>query len=203
VYCHIAAPLTGRVGLRLVDPGNMVTAASSMPLVVITQTQPISVIFTIPQQDLTPVRQAARARRLAVDVFDRDWQTTLARGELTTLDNEIDQPTGTLKLRATFPNKDEALFPNQFVNARLLVETKKNVTLVPNAAIQRNGDKTFVYVVAPSRVVTVRAVHVGTGEHDESEVTDGVRDGELVVTRGVDKLQEGSRVSIEQPGEEP
>ena len=196
-YCHIAAPLTGRVGLRLVDPGNMVSAASSTPLIVITQTQPISVIFTIPEQQLTAVRQASKGHALHVDVVDRDGQTVLAGGELTTLDNEIDQPTGTIKLRATVPNKDEALFPNQFVNARLLVQEKKGVMLVPNAAIQRNGSTTFVYLVKGDQSVTVRNVTVGTPSGDESEIASGISPGDIVVTQGVDKLLEGTKVAAD------
>jgi multidrug efflux system membrane fusion protein len=195
-YCHIVAPITGRVGLRLVDAGNMVTAASGTPLLVIVQTQPISVIFTIPEQQVGAVRAALkRDNRLRVDAFDRDGQQKLASGELTTLDNEIDQTTGTLKLRATMANRDEALFPNQFLNARLLVETKKGVTLVPGAAIQRNADATFVFVVKPNRSVTLRNVKVGTSEGDNTEVVSGLSPDDVVVTQGTDKLQEGSVVS--------
>jgi multidrug efflux system membrane fusion protein len=197
-YCHIAAPLTGRVGLRLVDPGNMVSAAAGTPLMVITQTQPISIIFTIPEQQLAAVLGPVRGgQHLHVDAFDRDMQTVLASGDLTTIDNEIDQTTGTLKLRATVPNKDEALFPNQFVNARLLVQQKKGVTLVPNAAVQRNASATFVYVVKPDHAVSVRTVTLGTTTAEESEVVSGVAPDEVVVIQGVDKLQEGSRVATE------
>jgi multidrug efflux system membrane fusion protein len=202
-YCHIAAPLTGRVGLRLVDPGNMVSAAAGTPLMVITQTQPISIIFTIPEQQLAAVLGPVRAgKHLHVDAFDRDMQTVLASGDLTTIDNEIDQTTGTLKLRATVPNKDEALFPNQFVNARLLVQQKKGVTLVPNAAVQRNASATFVYVVKPDHAMSVRTVTVGTTNAEESEVVSGVAPDEVVVIQGVDKLQEGSRVATEMPDDQ-
>jgi multidrug efflux system membrane fusion protein len=197
-YCHIAAPLTGRVGLRLVDPGNMVSSAAGTALVVVTQTQPISIIFTIPEQQLDAVRGPVRAgQHLHVDVFDPGMQTVLASGVLTTIDNEIDQTTGTLKLRATVPNTDEALFPNQFVNARLLVQRKAGVTLVPNAAVQRNAAATFVYVVKPDHAVTVRTVSVGTTNAEESEIVSGVVPNEMVVVQGVDQLQEGSRVSPE------
>jgi multidrug efflux system membrane fusion protein len=170
---------------------------------VITQTQPISVIFTIPEQDLAAVRGPVRAgKHLRVDAFDRDKETALASGELATLDNEIDQTTGTLKLRALVPNRDEALFPNQFVNARLLVQQKKGVTLVPNAAIQRNGSTTFVYVVKPDHSVAVRTVKLGTTDASESEIVSGVVPDEMVVTQGVDKLQEGIKVAAElQPNE--
>jgi multidrug efflux system membrane fusion protein len=202
-YCHIAAPLSGRVGLRLVDPGNMVSAAAGTALMVITQTQPISIIFTIPEQQLPAVLGPVRAgQHLHVDAFDRDMQTVLASGDLTTIDNEIDQTTGTLKLRATVPNKHEALFPNQFVNARLLVQQKKGVTLVPNAAVQRNASATFVYVVRPDQTVSVRTVTVGTTNAEESEVVSGVAPGENVVIQGVDKLQEGSRVASGMPDDQ-
>jgi multidrug efflux system membrane fusion protein len=197
-YTHITAPLTGRVGLRLVDPGNMVSAAAGTPLVVITQTQPISIIFTIPEEQVSTVLGPVRAgRHLRVDAFDRDLQSPIASGELTTVDNEIDQTTGTLKLRATLPNKNEALFPNQFVNARLLIQEKEGVTLVPNAAVQRNASDTFVYVVTPNQTVNVRTVKLGVTNADESEIASGVSPNEVVVTQGVDKLQEGSRVAAE------
>jgi multidrug efflux system membrane fusion protein len=195
-YCHIEAPLSGRVGLRLVDPGNLVSAAASTTLVVITQTQPISVIFTIPEQQVDEVRAPIKAgKRLHVDALDRDGRTTLAQGDLTTLDNQIDQTTGTLKLRATVPNLDEALFPNQFVNARVLVQEKKGVTLVPNAAVQRNGSTTFVYVVKSDQSVTMRTVKLGTVNAEQSEILSGVSVDERVVVQGVDKLQEGTKVA--------
>jgi multidrug efflux system membrane fusion protein len=195
-YCHIEAPLSGRVGLRLVDPGNLVSASASTTLVVITQTQPISVIFTIPEQQVAEVRGPIKAgRHLHVDALDRDGRTTLAEGELTTLDNQIDQTTGTLKLRATVPNADEALFPNQFVNARVLVEEKKGVTLVPNAAVQRNGSTTYVYVVKQDQSVTLRTVKLGTTDAEQSEIVSGVSPNERVVVQGVDHLQEGTKVA--------
>ncbi|HEY2152073.1 MAG TPA: MdtA/MuxA family multidrug efflux RND transporter periplasmic adaptor subunit [Vicinamibacterales bacterium] len=195
-YCHIEAPLSGRVGLRLVDPGNLVSAAASTTLVVITQTQPISVIFTIPEQQVDEVRAPIKAgKRLHVDALDRDGRTTLAGGDLTTLDNQIDQTTGTLKLRATVPNADEALFPNQFVNARVLVQEKKGVTLVPNAAVQRNGSTTYVYVVKSDQSVTMRTVKLGTVNAEQSEILSGISPNERVVVQGVDKLQEGTKVA--------
>jgi membrane fusion protein, multidrug efflux system len=204
VYCHITAPITGRAGLRLVDPGNLVQAAGATPLVVITQTEPISVIFTINEDQVPAVLKRMKAgQHLKVEAWDRDLKNFLANGELTTLDNEIDQTTGTLKLRATFANKDEMLFPNQFVNAKLLEEEKKNVTLVSNAAIQRNGSSTFLYVVPADNKVEVRTVKIGTAGADESEVvSDNVKPGDVLVTQGVDKLQDGSLVqaTIQQPG---
>src|SRR5215467_5718596 len=147
-YAHITAPSSGRIGLRLVDPGNFVSAGTSTPLLVITQMEPISVIFTIPEQQVPAVRTARRAgKSLPVDAMDRDGKKVIGSGGLTTLDNQIDQTTGTLRLRATMPNRDDALFPNQFVNARMLLERKKGVTLIPNAAVQRNAQTTFVYRV--------------------------------------------------------
>ena len=202
-YCHITSPIDGRVGLRLVDPGNMVTASAGTALVVITQTDPITVIFTLPEQQLAPVLKRIRAgEQLMVDALDSDSKTAIARGRLTTVDNQIDQTTGTLKLRAVYSNHDGSLFPNAFVNARLLVDEKKDVTLVPNAAVQRNGSKTFVYLVKPDHSVTVREVSIGTANAEDSEITSGVAPGDVLVTQGVDKLQEGSVVQaqVEQPG---
>ena len=196
VYCHITAPITGRIGLRLVDPGNIIHATDTNALLVITQIHPISVIFTLAEDQLPVVLQKMRAgQRLRVDAYDRDWKAKLAEGWLTTLDNQIDQTTGTLKLRATFANENDALFPNQFVNARLLVEEKQGVTLLPTASIQRNSQTTYVWVVKPDSTVTVRPVTVGTTEGDHAEITSGISPGEVVVMTGVDKLQEGSKVT--------
>jgi len=202
-YCHITAPISGRIGLRLVDPGNMVSAAANTPLLVITQTQPISVIFTIPEQQVAEVRAALKTGRpLRVDAMDRDGTDILASGELTTLDNQIDQTTGTLKLRATAPNRDDALFPNQFVNARMLVQERRGVTLIPNAAVQRNARTTFVYVVKRDQTVAVRNVTLGTADAERSEVVQGISPNELVVIQGVDRLRPGSRVAISLPENE-
>ena len=202
-YCHITAPISGRIGLRLVDPGNMVSAAANTPLLVITQTQPISVIFTIPEQQVAEVRTALKAGRpLRVDAMDRDGTDILASGQLTTLDNQIDQTTGTLKLRATAPNRDEALFPNQFVNARMLVQERRGVTLIPNAAVQRNAHTTFVYVVQRDQTVAVRNVTLGTADAERSEVVLGISPNELVVIQGVDRLRPGSRVATSLPENE-
>lgn len=202
-YCHITAPISGRIGLRLVDPGNFVSAAAVTPLLVITQTQPISIIFTIPEQALASVRAPLRAgKTLSVDAIDRNGQQILAKGKLTTLDNQIDQTTGTLRLRATVPNTDDALFPNQFVNARMLVQEKRGVTLIPNVAVQRNAQATFVYVVNPDQSVAIRNVTLGTVDDERSEVVMGIRPNELVVTQGVDRLQAGSRVVATWPEDE-
>jgi len=195
IYCHITAPISGRIGLRLVDPGNFVSSAAATPLLVITQTQPISIIFTIPEQAIASVRAPLRAgKTLSVDAIDRNGQQILAKGQLTTLDNQIDQTTGTLRLRAAVPNTDDALFPNQFVNARVLVQDKRGITLIPNAAVQRNAQVTFVYVVNPDQSVAIRNVTLGTVDDERSEVVMGLRPGEVVVTQGVDRLLAGSRV---------
>ncbi len=203
-YCQIAAPIGGRIGLRLVDPGNIVHAADQNGLLVITQVQPISVIFTVAEDQVPAVlRRMQAGQRLAVAAYDRDNKTKLAEGSLTTLDNQIDPTTGTLKLRATFDNHDNALFPNQFVNVRLLVERKHGVTKVPTAAIQRNSTNTYVYLVKPDSTATVRNVTVGTTEGDQSEITSGLSPGDVVVMTGVDKLQEGSKVTVHLAGEKP
>jgi multidrug efflux system membrane fusion protein len=199
-YCKIAAPVTGRVGLRLVDLGNIVHSADTNGLVVITQMDPISAIFTISEDQLQVVlKKMAAGQTLEVDAYDRDGKTKLAQGSLTTLDNQIDPTTGTLKLRATFRNTKGTLFPNQFVNVRLLVQEKHGVTLVPTAAVQRNSQATYVYVVKADSTVTVRPIVIGTTEGDDSEVTSGLAPGEVVVMTGVDKLQEGSKVNTHAP----
>lgn len=197
VYCRITAPITGRVGLRLVDPGNIVSA-NSTAMAVITQIEPISVIFTISEEQLPAVRQRVRAgARLAVDAMDRMQQTTLASGVLNTIDNQIDPTTGTVRLRADFPNHNDALFPDQFVNARLRLQVKRNVTLVPNPAIQRNGSQAYVWIVGADNTVQIRNVTVGTQGPEESQIQSGVSSGEIVVTDGVDRLQPGSKVSAQ------
>ena len=201
-YSHILSPITGRIGLRLVDPGNIVHAADTNALLVITQIDPISVIFTIAEDQLPVVTQKFWAgQHLMVDAFDRSSNTKLATGVLATLDNQIDQTTGTLKLRANFDNKDNKLFPNQFVNVRLLVQLKQNVTLIPTATVQRNTSMTYVFLVQANNKVTVRAINLGTTEGDDSEVTSGLAPGDVVVMTGVDKLQEGTQVTAHFPVE--
>lgn len=196
-YCHITAPITGRIGLRLVDPGNYVQAGPQTGLLVITQVRPISVIFTIPEDQVPAVLQKLRqGARLRVDAYSRDMSTQLATGSLTTVDNQIDPSTGTLRLRATFNNSNDALFPNQFVNARLLVQQKLGVTLVPSAVVQRNTETAYVYLVKPDSTVTVKTVTVGTTEGGQSEIASGLMAGDVVVMTGVDKLQEGSKVRV-------
>lgn len=197
-YCKIAAPVTGLIGLRLVDPGNIVQAADTNGLLVIAQMDPISAIFTISEDQLQVVLQKiAAGQTLEVDAYARDAKTKLAQGSLTTLDNQIDPATGTLKLRATFQNPKGTLYPNQFVNAKMLVQEKRGVTLVPTAAVQRNSQATYVYIVNADSTVTVRPIAIGTTEGDDSEVTSGLAPGEVVVMTGVDKLQAGSKVSAQ------
>lgn len=203
-YCHITAPITGRVGLRLVDQGNMVHASDANGLLVITQIQPISVLFTIAEDQLQVVlKKIAAGQTLLAYAYDREMKIMLAQGSLTTIDNQIDPTTGTLRLRATFPNSDNALFPNQFVNVRLLVEKKTGVTLAPTAALQRNTNNTYVYVVKPDSTVTLRNVTVGASEGDDSEIASGLVPGDVVVLTGVDKLDEGTKVNAQIQGAPP
>jgi multidrug efflux system membrane fusion protein len=196
VYCHIKAPITGRVGLRLVDPGNVVQAPNSNALLVITQVDPISVIFTVAEDALPVVVQKINAgQHLATDGFDRWSHVLLSHGRLETVDNQIDPTTGTLRLRANFDNKANKLFPNQFVNVRLLVQLKTGVTLLPTAAVQHNSQSTYVFLVKPDSSVTVRTITIGTVEGNDSEVTSGLQPGDKIVMTGVDKLTEGTKVS--------
>jgi len=199
VYTHITAPIAGRVGLRLVDPGNIVQANSTTPLVVITQLQPITVIFSIAEDSLNQIQQQLRkGKKLSVDALDRAQSTKLASGTLLTLDNVIDPTTGTLKLKAVFDNKDNALFPSQFVNIRLLVDTQKNMTLIPTPAIQRNAQGAYVYVISNS-TASIRNVTPGTTDGSVTAVT-GIQPQEVLATNGFDKLVDGGKVSVRQPG---
>jgi multidrug efflux system membrane fusion protein len=202
-YCNITSPITGRVGLRLVDPGNYVQSTDASGLLVVTQIQPITVVFTIPEDSIQPVLQKVNAGEpLPVDSYTRaGFAQKLASGQLLTLDNQIDPTTGTVKLKAIFPNDDNALFPNQFVNTRLLVQMKKDVTLVPVAAIQHGNNGTFVYIVdTDANTVATSNVAVGTIDGDTAEVQSGVAPGDVVVIDGVDKLQNGSKVIVQKNG---
>ena len=202
VYAHIIAPIDGRVGLRLVDPGNIVHASDTTGLVVITQLDPISVIFTIAEDQLPQVEAKMHVgAQLHVEAWDRENKNKLGDGKLETIDNQIDPTTGTLRLRANFENKAGKLFPSQFVNARLLVEEKTGIIVVPNAAIQRNSQSTYVWLVKPDQTVTVRQIGVGVTEGDQTEITSGLAPGDVLVTVGVDRLVEGSRVNPQVPGE--
>jgi membrane fusion protein, multidrug efflux system len=193
-YCHITAPFGGRVGLRQVDPGNIVHASDSNPMLILTQLQPIAVIFTLPEDVLPRVAQQMRRGTLEVDAFSRDDQTKLASGKLLTIDNQIDPTTGTAKLKAVFDNRDNKLWPNQFVNADLLVETRKNSTVVPTAAILRGPQGSYVYTVNPDKTVVDKQVTIALTQGDTTIVTAGVNPGETVVTDGQDKLQRGSKI---------
>jgi multidrug efflux system membrane fusion protein len=192
-YCHITAPIAGRVGLRLVDPGNVVQSAGTITLAVITQVQPITVIFTIPEDSLGPVvARLHQKAKLPVDAFDRTAQTKIASGTLLTLDNQIDTTTGTVKARAVFANKNDELFPNQFANTRLLVNTLQGVTLVPASSIQQNGSASFVYVIQ-NNVAHMRSVKPGVTDGGQTQV-DSISPGDVVATSSFDKLQDNVAV---------
>jgi multidrug efflux system membrane fusion protein len=194
VYCHITAPFTGRVGLRQVDPGNIVHASDTNPMLVLTQLQPIAVIFTLPEDQLQAVAKRMKNSTLLVDAYSRDDQTKLATGKLLTIDNQIDQTTGTAKLKAVFDNQDNQLWPNQFVNANLLLETRKNSTVIPTAAILHGPQGTFVYALKPDKTVEARNVAVSLTQGNITTITSGLNPGDMVVTDGQDKLQTGSKV---------
>ena len=195
VYTRVTAPVNGRIGLRLVDIGNMVHATDANPLLVVTQLQPIAVVFTLPEDSLPIVAQHMRSGTLSVDAYSRDATTKLATGKLLTIDNQIDQTTGTGKLKAMFDNNDNALIPNQFVNARLLLEVRKGATVIPAAAIQRGPEgSSFTYVVKPDKTVEVRPVKVALTQGNVSVIASGLAPGDQVVTDGQDKLQAGSHV---------
>ena len=200
VYCHITAPFTGRVGLRQVDPGNIVHAADTNPMLILTQLQPIAVIFTLPEDQLPTVSQHMRNSTLLVEAYSRDNQTKLATGKLQTIDNQIDQTTGTAKLKAVFDNKDNQLWPNQFVNANLLLETRKNSTVLPTAAILRGPQGTFVYLVKPDKTVEARTVTIALTQGNSTAVASGLHPGDTVVTDGQDKLQTGTTIEPRSSG---
>jgi len=200
-YCHIKAPITGRVGLRPVDPGNLVTAglsstsSTATPLAVITQIQPITVVFTIAEDNLGPVMEQLRTgAKLEVDVFDRAAQKKLASGELIAVDNQIDTTTGTVKVRASFANDDFALFPNQFVNTRLLVKTLQDVTLIPSSTIQQNGQTSFVYVIQDN-VAHLKNIKPGVSDKGLTQV-EGINPGDVLADSSFDKLQDNSKITV-------
>jgi multidrug efflux system membrane fusion protein len=200
-YCQITSPIDGHVGLRLVDPGNVVHTTDTSGLVVITQLQPITVIFTLPEDNIAAVvDRLGRGARMVVDAYDRAQQRKLASGSLMTIDNQIDPTTGTVKLRAEFPNADNALFPNQFVNARLSLGVARGATAVPAVAIQRSPNAAFVYVVNPRHTVEARPVTVGITDGDQIEITKGLAPGEVVVVDGADRIRDGSPVDARRQG---
>jgi membrane fusion protein, multidrug efflux system len=195
-YSRITAPINGRVGLRLVDVGNVVTAANTAGIVVITEIDPIAVVFTLPEDALRTVLPRIRAgARLPVDAFDRAGAARLASGTVLTVDNEIDQSTGTVRLKAVFDNHDQALFPSQFVNVQLLADTERNQLVVPASAVQQGPQGAFVYVVRDGKAL-VQQVKVGTTEGDRASILDGVRAADVVVTDGVDRLRNGAAVDV-------
>jgi len=196
VYCHITSPIDGRVGLRLVDPGNIVQANSTTALLVVTQLQPITVVFSIAEDYLSEIqKQLTNGQKMKVFALDRSDEKTIATGSLLTLDNQIDTTTGTVKLKAIFDNKDSSLFPNQFVNAKLLVTTQQNATLVPTPAIQRNSQQAFVYVIGTDQTASVKNVKVGASDGNLTAV-EGIEPGQVVAVNGFDKLQDGIKVAV-------
>jgi multidrug efflux system membrane fusion protein len=194
-FCHITSPISGRVGLRLVDPGNVVQANGTTTLAVITQEQPITVIFTIPEDSLAQVQaQTKHGKKLTVDALDRSQQTKVGSGKLLTVDNQIDTTTGSVKLRALFENKNDALFPNQFVNTRLLVTTLQGVTLIPSSAIQRNGTTAYVYLLQ-NGAAQIRNIKPGVSDGGNTEVQ-GINPGDVIATSSFEKLQNGSKIVV-------
>jgi membrane fusion protein, multidrug efflux system len=197
VYCRITSPITGRVGLRLVDPGNIVHATDTGGLVIITQLQPITVVFTIPEDSIpTVLERLQHGVRLPVEAYDREQRRKLADGALLTIDNQVDPTTGTVRLKAEFPNTDNRLFPSQFVNARLLIETQRGATVVPTAAIQQSPRGSFVYVLRPDRTVGVRQVTVGVTDGDDVSIEQGLAVGEQVVVEGTERLRDGAAIEL-------
>ena len=199
-YTKVTAPIPGRLGLRQVDSGNIVRSSDAAGLVVITQIDPITVVFTIPQDNLQRVlKQLKAGEKLAVDAWDREQKNKLATGSLISTDNQIDTATGTIKMKAQFPNADGLLFPNQFVNVKMIVDTRKDATVIPLAAIQRGAQGTIVYVVKEDKTTSVRVVKMGPTENDNVAIESGIAPGELVVTDGIDRLREGAKVEVTAP----
>jgi len=199
VYCHITAPITGRVGLRLVDLGNIVHSGDANGLLVITQLQPIAIIFSLPQDQLSQVLSKLHGNQLTVEAYDRDDTTKVATGKLLTIDNQIDTSTGTYKLKSVFNNENNTLFPNQFVNIHLLVDTKRNATTVPAAAIQRGPQGTYVYVAQKDSTARIRPVTIALASGNSVGISQGLEPGDVVVIDGQDKLQDGTRIEARPP----
>jgi len=198
-YTRITSPINGRIGLRQIDPGNIVHASDLNGVAVVTELQPIAVIFNIAQDNVPPVmKKLAMGKRLPVEAYDRDFKNKVAAGTLLTVDNLVDVSTGTVRFKAMFDNRDNALFPNQFVNARLLLDTKRNAVLIPAQAVQRGPQTTYVYVVKPDNTVEMRNVGLGPVEGDLASINKGLSPGESVVTEGVDRLQQGMKVAPHQ-----
>ncbi|HEY1430810.1 MAG TPA: MdtA/MuxA family multidrug efflux RND transporter periplasmic adaptor subunit [Stellaceae bacterium] len=203
-YCRIVSPVTGRVGLRQVDAGNYVQTSDPNGIVVVTQLQPISVIFTLPEDNLPVVMKRLRSgATLPVTAFDRTGATEIAQGKLETVDNQIDTTTGTVKLRAIFDNEQDNLFPNQFVNVKLLVDTLQNVEIVPSSAIQRGAPGTFVYLAKPDRTVAVQKVKLGPGDGQRIAILSGLQPGESIVVDGADRLRDGAKITVASAAEHP
>jgi multidrug efflux system membrane fusion protein len=196
VYSRITSPVNGRIGLRQVDPGNIIQA-NTQAIAVVTQLQPITVVFSIPEDDVELVLSAMKDRVLPTETYDRTFHTQLGTGSLRSIDSQINVNTGTLQLKAEFPNEEKAMFPNQFVNVRLLVQTLRNQVLIPLPAVQRSSLGTFVYVIKPDKTVELRKVQVGLTEGNTAAVESGLSAGETVVTDGIDRLQQGSLVSVQ------
>ncbi|MBV8452812.1 MAG: MdtA/MuxA family multidrug efflux RND transporter periplasmic adaptor subunit [Deltaproteobacteria bacterium] len=203
VYSRITAPISGRIGLRLADPGNIIQANSTQGIAVITQLQPITVVFSIPEDNLELVLAAMKAGTVPAEAYDRAFHNQLALGSLLTMDNQIDTNTGTVKLKAEFPNQEQTLFPNQFVNMRMLVQTLHDQVLVPLAAVQRSALGAFTYTVKSDKTVELRKIEEGLTEGDTVSVQSGLAAGETVVISGVDRLQQGSLVTVQPQASKP
>jgi multidrug efflux system membrane fusion protein len=203
VYSRITAPISGRIGLRMVDPGNILQANSTQGIAVITQLEPITVVFSIPEDEVALVVSAMKSTMLATEAYDRTFHNHLGTGSLRSIDSQINVNTGTLQLKAEFPNQEQTLFPNQFVNVRLLIQTLQNQVLIPLPAVQRSSLGTFVYVIKPDQRVELRKVQIGLTEGNTASVESGLSSGETVVTDGVDRLQQGSLVSVQTQASNP
>ena len=199
VYCHIVSPVDGRVGIRLVDPGNYVQTTNTSGLFVVTQLQPISVLFTLPEDNIPSIQEQMAKGPLTVTAYDRSDAKALATGTLAAVDTQVDNTTGTVELRATFPNTDYALFPQQFVNAHLLLQTLSGVVVAPQAAVQNGAPGDFVYLVKPNNTVAVQVVKTGPSEGGLIQITDGLKPGDKVATDGLDRLRNGGEISVAAP----